>query len=289
MSQKKQQKGKAQKKQQQKGKAQKKQQQKGKAQNQQQQKTPITHKIKYVLGFALLIGLIILAVYLIKKEKEVETPTQQLEKFQTESPTPSNTTNYVFNMSKGNTFKICPNGPCTFPPNHVINIKVSGAKVNFNAADFPGYSGIKLDTTNVKRSNEGYLPSFNVIYDQSNTFTCNDTKSINLAKEQDNISKDDGGYVYNTGRNIEGMCHASQYAMYVITVPTDIPYGHPEMVNGFSTWSYSNTTVNEGLIIDMTQMAASNAACKCQGGKGTLLPSVQIKYDALTTKTPTAE
>ena len=97
MSQNKQQKGKAQKKQQQKGKAQKKQQQKGKPQNQQQQKTPTTHKIKYLLGSALLIGLVILVVYLYKREKEVETPTQQLEKFQTESPTPSNTTNYVFN------------------------------------------------------------------------------------------------------------------------------------------------------------------------------------------------
>ena len=68
MSQKKQQKGKTQ---QQKGKTQKK------------QKTPTTHKIKYVLGSALLIGLVILAIYLYKREKEVETPTQQLEKFQT--------------------------------------------------------------------------------------------------------------------------------------------------------------------------------------------------------------
>ena len=263
---------------QQKGKAQKKQQQKGKAQNQQQQKTPTTHKIKYVLGSALLIGLVILVVYLYKREKEVETPTQQLEKFQTESPTPSNSSNELiyptinFDMSKGDTLKICPNGPCYYPPNHVVNINVTGA----TAAS----KGIKLDTTNVKRSKDGYLPSFKVTYDQSNTFTCNQTKSINLENEEDNIYKGDDGYRYAI-KNIYGAinCPHSRYAVLDFTVPTDIPY------------VYSKIPVNEGLIIDMTQMKQSTGNCSCNYKyKGPLLyPSVHIQYDALTAETPAAE
>ena len=297
-----------------------KKQQKGKTQ-QQKGKTPIRHALKYVLGSALLIGFVILAVYLYKREKEVETPTQQLEKFQTESPIPSNipivsnspipsnspilsngpivsnspipsnspivsnspipsnspkpsnTTDVVFDMTNMTTLKIFPNGPIQFPPNHVINIKVIGATEGKKG-------GIMLDTTNVKRSNEGYLPSFNVFYVyQSNTFTCNETESINLANEKDNISKgDSGGYKYYTGKNVGGMCEASTYAKYVITVPTDITYNYEEQTKFGSVQQYSNTSVKEGLIIDMTDMVPSNAACKCYGGKGKLLPSVYIQY-----------
>ena len=113
-----------QKKKQQVGKPQKKQQQQvGKPQKKQQKTPGAAYSMKRVVGSIFLIGLVLLIVYLIMRNKK-ETPTQQLEKFQAESPTPSNTTNYTHDMSKGNTFKICPNGPCFYPPNHVINIYV---------------------------------------------------------------------------------------------------------------------------------------------------------------------
>ena len=176
-----------QKKKQQVGKPQKKkQQQVGKPQKKQQKTPGSAYSMKRVVGSIFLIGLVLLIVYLIMRNKK-ETPTQQLEKFQAESPTPSNTTNYTHDMSKGDTFKICPNGPCFYPPNHVINIYVKNITKG----------GIRLDTTNVQRS-EGYLPTFNVIYEQSKTFNCSRKLKINLnsGMQQNAISKDDGDYTY---------------------------------------------------------------------------------------------
>ena len=174
-------------------------------------------------------------------------------------------------MSKGNTFKICPNGPCTFPPNHVINIKVKNMR---NFAGFP--RGIILDTTNVKRSKDGYLPSFKVTYDQSNTFNCNKTQYITLDKKDDNVSRDDGGYKYEV-QNSGDDCGISLYAVLDITVPNGIYVDEGYFV------------VDQGLIVDMTQMGRSSNNCTCNATSKQLSPSVHIQYDAFTAETPAAE